>query len=58
MTKLSQLKNGDTDRQKVNKWLDHINEHDDACRAEVMEQCKNDKEARAFYVQCFERDCK
>jgi hypothetical protein len=54
MTKLSQLKNADTDRAKVNKWLDSIGEVDPYCRAEVLEQCKDDPDARAYYVSRYE----
>lgn len=43
-----------SDRQKVEAWLDKINEHDPACRAEVMEQCAKDREARAYYVSRYE----
>lgn len=42
----------DTDRvAKVNAWLDKIGEHDEACRQEVLEQCKDDPEARQYYLQ-------
>lgn len=47
-----------TDRQKVAAWLDKIQEHDQATRAEVMEVCANDKNARAYFVERFEIDCK
>lgn len=47
---LSEIKKQASDRQLINDWLDRINEHDPACRAEVLDQCKNDKEARAYYV--------
>ena len=39
-----------TDRQKVNTWLDSINETDQATRDEVLGQCAKDKDARAYYV--------
>lgn len=58
MTKLSQLKNVDTDREKVSKWLDFIGETDVTCRNEVMEQCKKDLDARKYFVKRFELDCK
>lgn len=58
MTKLSQLKNADSDRAKVNAWLDHIGEHDNDCRDEVLAQCKEDSSARAYYVQRYNEDCK
>jgi len=50
MGKLTKLKNASKDRQKVNDWLDRINETDEACRAEVLDQCAKDPEARAYYV--------
>jgi len=50
MGKLTKLKNASKDRQKVNDWLDRINETDEACRAEVLERCAKDPEARAYYV--------
>jgi len=50
MGKLTKLKNASKDRQKVNNWLDRINETDEACRAEVLDQCAKDPEARAYYV--------
>ena len=39
-----------SERAKVNAWLDRINETDEACRAEVLERCAKDPEARAYYV--------
>lgn len=45
------------DREKVTAWLDHIQEKDEACRAEVLEQCAKDKEARAYYVKRYTEDC-
>lgn len=47
-----------SDRAKVNLWLTKIGEHDEACRAEVIEQCAKDREARAYYVLRYEQDCK
>lgn len=58
MSKLSELKTRDTDRNKVNLWLDHINEHDEPTRAEVLNQCAKDKDARAYFVGRYEIDCK
>ena len=46
------------DKQKINLWLDSINETDQATREEVLEHCRIDKEARAFYVQKYDEDCK
>lgn len=57
MNKLEQLKNRDTDRQKVEKWLDHINEHDKATRMEVLENCAKDTSARSYYVKRHNEDC-
>lgn len=47
-----------SDRQKVEAWLTQIGEHDEAIRAEVIEQCAKDREARAYYVLRYEQDCK
>lgn len=52
-----ELKQKIDDRAKVNAWLDHINETDEACRAEVLDQCANDKDARAYYVKRYFEDC-
>lgn len=57
MSKLAELKTRETDRQKVELWLDHINEHDPACREEVLANCKADKECRAYFVKRFTEDC-
>jgi len=46
-----------SDRAKVNTWLDHINETDPACRAEVLEQFAKDKSAREYYLKRYEEDC-
>lgn len=46
-----------TDREKVKFWLDHIGENDPACRDEVLDNCKANKEARAYYVSRFNEDC-
>jgi len=54
MTKLSKLKSVDTDRAKVNAWLDSIAEFDEDCRSEVLAQCKDDAEARMYYVGRYE----
>ena len=45
------------DRAKVNAWLDHIQEFDEACRKEVLDQCAKDKEARIYYVDRYKEDC-
>ena len=39
-----------TDRDKVLAWLNHINETDQAIIDEVIEACRTDPEARAYYV--------
>lgn len=39
-----------TDRERVLKWLAHIGETDQAVIDEVINQCRTDKEARAYYV--------
>ncbi len=40
-----------TDREMVLAWLASINETDQLCVNEVIEQCKNDPEARKYYVE-------
>lgn len=47
---LSDIKKHASDRHAINDWLDRIGENDMVCRDEVLEQCTNDKEARAYYV--------
>lgn len=54
MAKLSELKSGINDRQKVNLWLDHINETDELIRADVLEKCANDEDARQYFVGRYE----
>lgn len=39
-----------SDLQKVNEWLDRIGETDQECRNEVIDQCRNDKEAMDYYL--------
>jgi len=56
MTAIERLK-ANSDRAKVNAWLDHINETDLACRAEVLQQCAEDKSAREYYLKRYEEDC-
>lgn len=55
---LSELKKEQTDRQKVNAWLDKIGSADEKERNEVLELCARDKEARAYYVGRYEEECK
>ena len=52
------MENELTSREKINLWLDSINETDKECRDEVLEHCRIDKEARSFYVQKYEENCK
>lgn len=40
----------------VNKWLTKIGETDERCRKEVIEQCKVDVEARAYYVRRYHEE--
>lgn len=44
---MKQLK---TDRQWVDGWLASVGCTDEVERAEVMQACKDDSEARAYYV--------
>ena len=44
-----------SDRQRVERWLNSIGETDQACRDEVLEQCKADLAARAYYVAMYEQ---
>ena len=39
------------DRAKVNSWLDWINERNPEIRADVLDQCAKDPEARAYFVE-------
>ena len=45
------MKEDITDRQKVESWLDSIEENDEAIRAEVLAHCAKDKSAREYYVR-------
>lgn len=49
MSAINRLKEN-SDRAKVNAWLDSIGEHDQDCRAEVLAQCKDDPEAMKYYL--------
>ena len=49
MSAINRLKEN-SDRAKVNAWLDKIGEHDPDCRAEVLAQCKDDPTARQYYL--------
>lgn len=55
--RLAELKNGMGDRAKVEIWLDKIGETDKVCRNEVLEICSNDREARAYFMLRYNRDC-
>lgn len=46
-----------SDRQKIEFWLDHINERCEATRAEVMSMCKSNQDARRYYVSRYAADC-
>jgi len=54
---LAELKQLDSDLIMINKWLDHINETDQKCREEVIANCKENGEARAYYVKRYKQDC-
>lgn len=54
MSKLAELKTRDTDRAKVEKFLDYIGENDIECRNEVMSICSVDLSARKYYVSRYE----
>lgn len=56
MSKLNQLKNNDSDRMKVLAWLKHIKEDDQRCVDEVINDCKANPEARAYYLMRYEQD--
>ena len=34
----------------IRSWLDHIGEHDEAARAECLDACRRDPEARAYFL--------
>lgn len=46
-----------SDRQKIEAWLDHIGERDEACRYEVLALCKADLDARQYFVRRHNEDC-
>lgn len=50
MSLLNNLKSQTEGIKKVNEWLDRIGETDQACRDEVIDQCRNDKEAMDYYL--------
>ena len=45
-----------TDRRRVLAWLAHIKEDDQRVIDEVIEQCRNDSDARAYYVNRHNED--
>lgn len=49
----NELKSMSSNLTKVNEWLDRIGETDQACRNEVIDQCKSDKEAMIYYLSRF-----
>ena len=49
MSALDRVKNI-ADLKRVENWLDSIHEFDPAIRAEVIEQCKTDPDARRYFV--------
>ncbi len=53
MSAIERLKK-QSDRQKVNLWLDSIGETDPECRREVLDHCAKDPDARAYYVSRYE----
>lgn len=56
MSKLKNLIAGLDDRSNVNAWLDHIQCTDQQERGEVLEKCKTDPEARAYFVGRWSQD--
>ena len=46
----NELKARSEDLKKVNLWLDRIGETDQACRDEVINSCRDDKEAMNYYL--------
>ena len=44
-----------SDRAKVNAWMDHIKESDSAIRKEVLDNCAKDKAYRAYFVAQYDR---
>lgn len=54
MSKLAELKTRDTDRAKVERFLDYIGENDIECRNEVLSLCSTDISARKYYVSRYE----
>lgn len=56
MTAIERLQQ-QSDRQKINAWLDHIQEFDKATRDEILKMCASDIEARKYYVKRYNEDC-
>jgi len=44
------------DRQKVLAWLDFIKEVNQCCIDEVINECKVNPEARAYYLMRYRQD--
>jgi hypothetical protein len=38
-------------RSRVNAWLTHIGEHDNAIRDSVLEDCATNPESRIYYLE-------
>lgn len=55
---LAELKTKQSERAKINKWMDKIGESEQAIRDEVLDNCAKDIEARKYYVGRFESECK
>lgn len=58
MSKLAQLKNKDSDRSKVEAWLDHIKCFYEDERQEVLDKCASDPDAKKYFVMRYNQDCK
>jgi len=55
MSAIERLK-ANSDRAKVNSWLDKIEEFDEACRNEVLELCSKDIEYRKAILKNMENE--
>lgn len=54
MSLLANLKDQMSDKEKIIIWLNIIEETDQDCINEVIDQCSKDKEARKYYVSRYE----
>ena len=50
MSALANLKDLTADFALINKWLAHIGETDKACIDEVLDACRENPEAMAYFV--------